>query len=318
MEKPAPTPPPPSGKSATFADPAALMRIRNLELRARTVVDGFWRGIHRSRRHGFSSEFTEYRQYVAGDDTRYLDWKLLARSDRYYVRKFEEETNLGCHLLVDCSRSMEFTSTGYSKLEYARTLAATLAVFLRQQGDAVGLITFAGKVQDCVPARSKRSHVHEILASLARPSAAPGTALSAPIEQILRSVRRRGMVILISDLLAPIEDLETRLASLAACGHDVTLLQLLDPAELTFNFPSAAIFEDMESGRMVLTQPDAARSRYLARLEAHLAAVRAACSRQGILHHLCPTDQYLEKILFEHLADRSRRGRSSRRARQSA
>ncbi len=292
------------------------MRIRNLELRARAVVDGFWRGLHRSPHHGFSTEFTEYRQYVPGDDTRYLDWKLLARSDRYYIRKFEEETNLSCHLLVDRSKSMEFGTTGWSKLEYARTLAATLAVFLQQQGDAIGLVTFAGQVQDYVPARGKRSHVHEILAALERPAAGVETSLSAPLEQILRSVRRRGLIILISDLLAPIDDLEVRLAALSACGHDVSLLQLLDPAELTLNFPDTAVFEDLETGRTVLTQPDAARKRYVERLDAHLAAVRGICSRNGILHHLFQTDHYLEKILFEHLADRTRRGRRTRRARQ--
>src|SRR5687768_7800906 len=133
---------PTSAQRASFLDPAALMAIRNLDLRARTIVEGFWHGIHRSPYHGFSVEFTEYRAYSPGDDPRYLDWKLAARTDRYFIKKFEDETNLRCHLLVDQSRSMMFGSTSWTKLDYARTLAATLAYFLSQQGDAIGLMTF--------------------------------------------------------------------------------------------------------------------------------------------------------------------------------
>lgn len=149
----------PVGRAGALIDPAALMGIRNLELRARVVVDGFWSGIHRSPYHGFSVEFTEYRQYTAGDDPRYLDWRVFARSDRYFIKKFEDETNLRCHLLADRSRSMSFGSVGYTKAAYAATLAATLAYFLHLQGDAVGLLTFDEQVRDYLPARHRTGHL---------------------------------------------------------------------------------------------------------------------------------------------------------------
>src|SRR3954466_11127466 len=142
-------------RDEAFVNPMALMAIRNLELRARVVVEGFWTGLHRSPYHGFSVEFTEYRQYTPGDDTRYLDWKLFARSDRYYLKKFEDETNLRCHLLVDQSRSMEYSSLSYTKSDYARTLAATLGWFLNGQGDAIGLFAFDAEVREYLPARHR-------------------------------------------------------------------------------------------------------------------------------------------------------------------
>src|ERR1044071_9953084 len=165
----------PAGRShssaGSFIDPAALMRIKSMQLRARVVVEGFLSGLHRSPYHGFSVEFTEYRQYSPGDDLRYLDWRLYARTDRYYIKKFEDETNLRCHLLVDQSRSMEYGSRGYTKAQYAATLAATLAYFLHLQGDAVGLLTFTDQVRDYLPARHRAGHLRQIMVALESPSA---------------------------------------------------------------------------------------------------------------------------------------------------
>ncbi|HMP05692.1 MAG TPA: DUF58 domain-containing protein, partial [Lacipirellulaceae bacterium] len=149
-----------------FADPQTLLRIKSLPMRARVVVEGFYAGIHRSPYHGFSVEFSEYRPYAPGDDLRYLDWRLLARSDRYYIKRFEDETNLLCHLLVDMSRSMSYGSTGCAKSEYARTLAATLAWFLSQQRDAVGLVTFDEQVIDLLPPRYRPGHLRRLMAAL--------------------------------------------------------------------------------------------------------------------------------------------------------
>ena len=157
-------------RERSFADPKALMAIRNLELRARVVVEGFWKGLHRSPYHGFSVEFTEYRQYSPGDDTRYLDWRLYARSDRHYLKRFEDETNLRCHLLVDQSRSMDYGSLTYSKSDYARTLAATLAWFLHGQGDAVGLLSFDERVRDYLPPRHRHGHLRQLMLALGTPA----------------------------------------------------------------------------------------------------------------------------------------------------
>src|SRR5256886_1060958 len=228
-----------------FIDPKALMAIRSLELRARVVVEGFWNGLHRSPYHGFSVEFTEYRQYTPGDDTRYLDWRLYARSDRYYLKKFEDETNLRCHLLVDNSHSMGYGSLPYNKAQYANTLAATLAYFLYLQGDAVGLLTFDEQIREYLPARNRTGHLRHLMLALEKPASGTATDLASPLKRIVEVVRKRGLIVLISDFLAPIEQLETELTTLAACGHEIVVFQVLDPSELTFNFDSAAMFEDV-------------------------------------------------------------------------
>src|SRR3954466_392737 len=222
------------GSAATFIDPPTLMRIKSLELRARIVVQGFLSGLHRSPHHGFSVEFSEYRQYTPGDDVRYLDWRFYARSDRYYIKRFEEETNLRCHLLVDMSRSMGYGSVGYTKVEYARTAAATLAYFLSSQRDAVGLVTFDQQIAEYVPARYRPGHLHRLMVCLERAVAGTSTDLAAPLEQVAATVRKRGMVVLISDLLATPAQLKTHLGYLRSQGHEVVLLRVLDPAELDF------------------------------------------------------------------------------------
>src|SRR5262250_1924595 len=230
--------------AASFIDPQTLMSIRNLELRARVVVEGFWNGIHRSPYHGFSVEFTEYRQYTPDDDPRYLDWRVFARSDRYFIKKFEDETNLRCYLLSDHSRSMSYGSAGYTKSEYAATLAATLAYFLYLQGDAVGLLTFDEEIRDHLPARHRTGHLRHLMLALEKPAAGQATNLAAPLKRILEIVRKRGLLVLLSDFLAPIERLEPDLISLTACGHEAIVFQILDPAELSFSFGQSAMFQD--------------------------------------------------------------------------
>ena len=289
------------------------MSIRNLELRARTVVEGFWHGLHRSPYHGFSVEFTEYRPYTPGDDPRYLDWKLAGRTDRYFIKKFEDETNLRCHLLVDLSRSMSFGSRGYSKAEYARTLAATLGWFLAQQGDATGLLTFDGAVREYLPARHRPGHLRQLMLALEKPAEGRSTDLTAPLRRIVELVRKRGMIVLISDLLAPIERLSNALGLLTASGHEVILFQVLDPAELNFDFQTAARFEDLETGRDVFLDPALARANYVRRFTAHLEALRETCRGLGIMHVQVSSTRPLETVLFDFLKARADRGKVIRR-----
>src|SRR5438552_1961025 len=191
--------------AGSLIDPQTLMSIKNLELRARVVVEGFWHGFHRSPYHGFSVEFTEYRQYSPGDDPRYLDWRLFGRTDRYYIKKFEDETNFRCYLLVDNSRSMGFGSLSYSKAQYSNTLAATLAYFLHRQGDAIGLLTFDEHIRDYFPARNRRGHLRHLMLALEQPGAGAATDLGAPLKRMAEIVTRRGLMVLISDLFASIE-----------------------------------------------------------------------------------------------------------------
>ncbi|WP_205760951.1 DUF58 domain-containing protein [Luteolibacter luteus] len=301
-------PNPSSPRPSTFADPVALMRVRSLELRARTVVEGFWKGLHRSPRHGFSAEFAEYRQYVPGDDIRYLDWKVLARRDKSFIRKFREETNVRCHVLLDLSRSMGYGSKTYTKLEYARTLAATLAMFLHQQGDEIGLLTFDEVARDYLPPRHRSGHLHAILAALDKPALGIGAALHAPVDAILSRGRMRGLVFVISDFLTPLTELKAPLSALAACGHDISLMQTLDPAEIHFTFDSAVNFEDMESGRVLPADPDQLRAGYLKKFNAHQQGLKSLCDTLGILHHLLPTDQPLETALHTYLSGRQSLG----------
>ncbi|MBM3830204.1 MAG: DUF58 domain-containing protein [Verrucomicrobia bacterium] len=289
------------------------MAIRSLEMRARVVVEGFWTGIHRSPYHGFSVEFTEYRQYTPGDDPRYLDWKLFARSDRYFIKKFEDETNLRCHILADNSRSMTFGTRGYTKAQYANTLAATLAYFLHQQGDAIGVLTFDERIREYLPARHRPGHLRHLMLALEKPAAGAATDLVAPLKRIVEIVRKRGLMVLLSDLLAPVETLENNLAALTASGHEVVVFQVLDPAEVAFDFSKAALFHDLESGRHLYVDPESVRAEYQRRFEAHCRAVEAICTKLGIVHRRFATDRPLELVLFDFLRERMNRGKVVKR-----
>jgi uncharacterized protein (DUF58 family) len=305
-------------KTGSLVDPRSIMAIRNLELRARIVVQGFWSGIHRSPYHGFSVEFTEYRSYSPGDDLRYLDWKLLARSDRLYIKKFEDETNLRCYLLADNSRSMTFASGEYSKAEYANTLAATIAYFLNQQGDAVGLLKFDEELRDYLPARHRHGHLRQLMHALEKPAAGSRTDLGAPLRRISELVRKRGLVILISDLLTPLDDLEANLSLLTARGHEVVVFQVFDPAELDFGFDQAAQFVDLETGADLYIDPVSARAEYRRRFDAHNAAAETICGRLGVTVHRLTTDRALQTSLHDFLRDRLRLGRIVRRHQTTA
>ncbi len=294
------------------------MAIRNLELRARVVVEGFWNGLHRSPYHGFSVEFTEYRPYSPGEDTRYLDWRLLARSDRFYLKKFEDETNLRCHLLVDQSRSMAYRSLPYSKSDYARTFAATLAWFLHEQGDAVGLFTFDERVRDYFPPRHRKGHLRQIMLALERQPAGARTNLAEPLRRVAEMARKRGLIVLLSDLLAPVEAWERHLARLAAAGHEVVVFQLLDPAELDFAFHRPMLFRDSESQEDFYIDPDAARAGYLRKLENHSRAADGVCRKLGFAFYRVATDRAMDLALLDFLRARRRRGRLVRRRPQRA
>ena len=295
-----------------LVDPRALMAIRNLELRARVIVEGFWSGLHRSPYHGFSVEFTEYRQYTPGDDTRYLDWRLYARSDRYYLKKFEDETNLWCHLLVDLSRSMQYGSLGYTKADYARTLAATLASFLDEQGDAVGLFTFDERIREYLPARHRHGHLRRLVLALQAETSGRETNLDEPLRRAAELVRKRGLIVLISDFLTPIELLERSLHRLTAAGHELVLFQMIDPKEAAFDFSRPMLFQDLETRKDLYLDPRIVQSDYHRRFEQHAAALDRICRTLGIGFHRVHTDRALELALLDFLRSRRRRGKRIR------
>ncbi|HKI19875.1 MAG TPA: DUF58 domain-containing protein [Isosphaeraceae bacterium] len=299
----------PASANASLIDPGTLMRIKSLQVGAKVAVEGFIKGIHRSPYHGFSVEFSEYREYSPGDDPRYLDWRLYARSDRYYVKRFEDETNLRCYLVLDVSRSMAYRSGAHSKSEYARTAAATIAYFLSMQRDAVGLITFEDRITDYLPPRHRPGHLRRLMAALEREPAGRATNLEKPLEEIAATVRKRGLVILISDLLAPTGALAAKLGYLRSRGHDVIVLRVLDPAEVGFTFSLPAMFQDVESGRELYVDPAAAKEQYLKRFASHAAEIERSCVDLGIEYELVTTDRPLELVLLDLLKARMRRGR---------
>lgn len=301
-------------RAADFIDPKTLMRIDSLELRAKIVVQGFLSGLHRSPHHGFSVEFSEYRQYTPGDDPRHLDWRLFARSDRYYIKRFQEETNLRCHLLVDLSRSMGFGTLAYTKVDYARTVAATLAYFLSMQRDAVGLVTFDEEIGEFAPARYRPGHMHRLMVCLERAVSGTATDISKPLEQIAATVRKRGMVVLISDLLTPIDTLKKHLGYLRSQGHEVVLMRVLDPSELEFTFDTPANFIDVETNKELYIDPQNAREQYKSRFAAHAVDLQRLCQGQGIDLYQLSTSQPLELALFDVLQSRLHAGRQVVRA----
>lgn len=299
-----------SRHGSSYIDPRTLMRIKSLQMRARVVVEGFYKGLHRSPFHGFSVEFSEYREYTPGDDPRYLDWRLYARSDRYYIKRFEDETNLRCYLVVDTSRSMSYASDQVSKADYARTAAATLGYFLSRQRDAVGLVTFEDRVVDFIPPRYRPGHLHRLMASLQREPQGRTTDLVGPLEEIMGTIHKRGLFILISDLLAPAEALRSTLANLRSVGHDVLVLRILDPREIDFAFDTPATFHDLETDQQFFVDPQAAVESYLQRFGAHAAELSKACVDLGVDLETITTDRPLELVLFDLLKARQHRGHS--------
>lgn len=291
--------------STQFIDPATLMRVKSLELRARMVMEGFWKGLHKSPFHGFSVEFSEYRPYTRGDDPRFIDWKVMARSDRAFIKKFEDETNLRAHLLVDRSKSMEYGSGEVIKSDYAATLAATLAYFLMGQQDAVGLTTFDEHVDQHIPARNRTGQLRRLMLQLERAPSGHGTDLGAAMKGLHELIRKRSFIVLISDLLAPLEELERQIGYLAAGKHDLAIFQILDPRELDFDFSKATHYRDTETGTDLFIDPAVARADYLKRFNDHQEAVRKMCGRHGVNHRLVSTEEPLESVLFEFVSGRS-------------
>lgn len=287
-----------------------MLRIEPLELRARVIVEGFLSGLHRSPYHGFSSEFSEYRPYSPGDDLRYLDWKLLARTDRHYIKRFEDETNVRCHLLVDLSRSMAFGAARRPKVEYATTLAATLARFLAGQRDAVGLMTFDEEIIDFVPPRHRPGHLQRLLIALERATSGKETGLLHSLERAADLVRQRGIIVLISDLLAPLDGLDRAFGQLRARGQEVIVFRVLDPAEVDFPFERASLFEDLETGQTFYVDPQTARADYRERFDAHRSGLERLAGDHGVDLVPWTTDRPLVECLFEYVNARMRRGRS--------
>jgi uncharacterized protein (DUF58 family) len=293
-----------SMRGARFIDPGALARIRNLELLARTVVDGFVNGLHRAPHLGFSLDFAEHRAYEPGDDLRRVDWRLFARTDRYYVKQFEADSNANCVVALDVSSSMRYGSGPVTKLDYGRFLAASLLYFSHRQRDRIGLATFDLKIADFVPPSAR--HLEFALYALDRiGDPAPGE-LAGPLLTLTERLTRRGIVAVVSDLYDEPERVAAALKPLRFSGHDVIVFHVLDQSEIEFPFGEAASFEDLESGERLSLVPDALREQYRAMVQEHVRQLGEIFAASRIDYALLNTSVPLDQALFHYLATRER------------
>ncbi|MDX1930691.1 MAG: DUF58 domain-containing protein [Pirellulaceae bacterium] len=283
----------------TFIDASSIMQIKNLTMRAKSIVEGFASGLHRSPVHGFSVEFSEYRPYVEGDDPRGIDWKLLARTDRYYVKQYEDETNRRCYIAVDQSQSMDYGSVGYTKAQYAQTIAATFAYYLTLQRDAVGVMTCGSATADFLPPRHRPGHLQQLMRLLALESRGTQSNLGESLSQLAGLSRRRGLVVLISDLLTDPESLAQPLGYLRGRGHELLVIRVLDPSEITLDFKQSTMLVDAETGREMYIDPEAARRDYQSRFRAHEAQLIDICHRRAARVVTITTSEPPESALLE-------------------
>jgi uncharacterized protein (DUF58 family) len=283
-------------------DPLEVARLGGLEVLTEEIVEGFLTGLHRSPRRGFSVEFAEHRMYQPGDELRYVDWKILGRNDRLYVKQFEEETNLRAMLVCDTSRSMAWSGspgTVLPKLDYARRLAAALALVLLRQRDATGLVTFDDEVRAVVPPRSRRTHWHQLAGALAATEAGRGTAAEPALRRVVEQLRRRGLVVFVSDLLLDPALTLKALKFLRHRGHQVVVVHVMDPGEVSLRGPTEARFEDPETREAVVLRPRDWAAEYERTVARAVAEWRLACRSGGIAYHRITTDTPFGQALRE-------------------
>ncbi len=292
-------------------DPRTLAKLQGLTLRARRIVEGFVAGLHRSPYRGFSVEFAEHREYVPGDDIRYLDWKVFGRTDKFYLKQYEDETNLICYLVLDVSESMSYRGpdSPLSKFEYAQCIAAALAWLVLQHQDAVGLITFDRQIRDYVPPSNSPSRLNELLAVMEQAPSANKTAIGNTFQQLAQKLTRRGVVLVISDLFDEAKSVLNGLRHLRHRQHDLAVLQILDPAELSLPFDRPTLFHGLEGMSELTTQPRAIRTAYQAELENFHKQIKRGCLDNEIDYRLVSTDQSFDVALSAFLSSRRAGGR---------
>lgn len=289
---------------ARFVDPKVLGRIGNLELVCRSVVDGFINGLHRTDVFGASVDFAEHRGYVAGDDIRRVDWRLYARTDRYYIKEYEADSNANFSVLLDVSKSMGFGSSGITKLEYGKFLAGCLTYLVHRQRDRVGLVAFDEAIVEHVPPSAK--HLDTVLHVLDRLQPSKPGSLREPLRKMAEHFGRRGMIVLISDLYEEPDAILEAIGPLRFRGNDLIVFHLLDPAELDFNFDEASAFEDLESGEQIPIVPESLREEYQRMIRAHIEAIGQRCSASRIDYALLDSSRPLDHALFSYLSVRER------------
>jgi uncharacterized protein (DUF58 family) len=291
---------------ARLLQPATLAALANLDLVARTAVEGVLTGLHRSPNFGFSQEFKEYRAYAEGDDPRFIDWNVYARADRIYTRRFEGETNTRLMLLLDASASMGYSSQSVNKLQYAKFLAAAFAYLATRQQDPVGLIVFDEKIRQHRPPTSRTGSLHSLIHAIDAVQPGSGTDLAGCFANVREHLRKRGLVVVFSDLYCDPEQMTRAVQPLAYHGHDVMIVQILDPLELKPQWRESLVVEDIETRQFFNVSPDDIEQDYAPKLAAHLEALRNAAAKMGALQMLVRTDEPLDQALRRYLLFRQR------------
>jgi uncharacterized protein (DUF58 family) len=292
-----------------FLDPHTLAQLEGLELRARRIVEGYVAGLHRSPYRGFSNEFAEHREYAAGDDLRYVDWKVFGKTDRFYLKQFEEETNLICYLLLDTSESMQYQGPGapMSKLAYGQCAAAALAHLVLHQRDAVGLVTFDQEIRQLIRPSTSPTQLKQLLRVMEQTTAASKTRTGPIFHDLAERLARRGIVVIISDLFDDVDAILAGLKHFRHRRHDVIVFHVLDPAEIDFPFQQVTMFKGLEALGDVVTEPRSLRAAYQNEVQSFIKKVRTGCRAQQIDYLTVRTDQPLDTVLTTFLSARKKR-----------
>ncbi len=293
-------------RDLNYLDPVELSKISRLEIRARLIVEGFISGLHKSPYRGASVEFAEHREYVPGDDIRHIDWKVYGRSDRYYIKQYEEETNLRTHVLLDASESMDFKSgSSMTKLEYGRTLAAALSYLILWQQDAVGAMVFDNDVRISVPISSSRGHLQDLVRVVAAEPGRDATDLGEVLSRTSERIKHKSLLILITDLFDDVGKIGLGLRRLRHQGHEVILFHLMDPDELHFPFQRMTMFEGLEEYPELLADPNSLREAYLSEVDSFVDEVKRTCRGAMIDYELVDTSKRFDVVMTRFLQRRA-------------
>ena len=287
-----------------YLNPSIINTLDNLQLKAKFIVEGFMTGLHKSPFHGFSVEFSEHRSYTLGDETKNIDWKLWSKTDKYYVKRFEEETNLLCHMFLDSSQSMSFSSNNISKFEYAQMLAAALSYLIINQRDSLGLHVFDSKIRQSISPKSTKNHLNTILSIMDQMKIGDQTNISHILHMGAEKIKKKGLIILLSDLFDSSDKVINSLKHLRYYNHEVLVFHILDKQEIELNYNEKIIFEDLENSNQIVTNPWQIKKSYKKEMQDRIQYFKTECSKLNISYNLFLTDQLLDTAIYQFLNKR--------------
>ena len=289
-----------------YLDPNIVNTLNNLQLKAECIVEGFMTGLHRSPFHGFSVEFSEHRSYTTGDETKNIDWKLWSKTDKYYIKRFEEETNLLAHIFLDSSKSMDFSSINISKFEYSKMIVATLSYLMMQQKDASGLVVFDSKIKSTIPPKNNKAHLNTMLSIIENTTIGDDTNISKVLHSGAEKIKKKGLVILVSDLLDEPDKVVDSLKHFKYNNNEVLVFHVLDPKEINLDYNERTVFEDLETNQSIETEPWQINQAYKKEMDELIKYYKTECSINKMDYNQLTTNQNLEHVLSQFLNKRKR------------